>query len=115
MQKKASKISLGTLTLTQPKVEAPLRLEDTRGVVKHVSVESETVAFRLAGHWLKLWNMLKASEKSIAPSDILRQALALRAALSAVDADGNRPKAFIKYKNEAGEMVTEPLEKHIGM
>lgn len=94
---------------------ARLRSSDVRGVAIATSVESENVTLRLAGHWLKLWNLLKSTEHKLSPSEILRQAIALRAAICAVDSDGNRPQAFIRYKNEAGEFVTEDLEEHIGM
>lgn len=73
------------------------------------------MTLRLSGHWLKLWNLLKAAEHTLSPSEILRQAIAIRASMSAVDSDGNKPQVLIRFKNEHGEMVTKDLEEHIGM
>lgn len=48
-------------------------------------------------------------------SDILRQAIALRAALSAVDAQGNRPIGTIEYVDEAGIKQRVGLEEYVGI
>lgn len=80
-----------------------------------MSNRSEHLTLRLAGQWLELWELLKQSHPGLSDSELLRQALALRAALSAVDDTGNRPRALIEYVNENGETIVADLEEHVGL
>ncbi|MBD8051991.1 hypothetical protein [Limnohabitans radicicola] len=80
-----------------------------------MSNRSEHLTLRLAGQWLELWESLKQVHPDLSDSELLRQALALRAALSAVDDTGNRPRALIEYVNEKGEKVVADLEEHVGL
>jgi hypothetical protein len=90
-------------------------LKRLAGIAAPVSNRSENVTLRLAGVWLELWESLKQSNPDLTDSELLRQALALRAALSAVDEEGNRPRALIEYVNEKGEKVVADLEVHVGI
>lgn len=90
-------------------------LKRLAGIAAPVSNRSENVTLRLAGVWLELWESLKQSNPDLTDSELLRQALALRAALSAVDEKGNRPRALIEYVNEKGEKVVADLEVHVGI
>ncbi len=80
-----------------------------------MSNRSEHLTLRLAGQWLEVWESLKQVHPDLSDSDLLRQALALRAALSAVDDTGNRPRALIEYVNEKGEKIMADLEEHVGL
>jgi hypothetical protein len=90
-------------------------LKRLAGIAAPVSNRSENVTLRLAGVWLELWESLKHANPDLTDSELLRQALALRAALSAVDEEGNRPRALIEYVNEKGEKVVADLEVHVGI
>jgi hypothetical protein len=92
-----------------------LSLKRLAGIAAPVSNRSENVTLRLAGVWLELWESLKQANPTLTDSELLRQALALRAALSAVDEAGNRPRALIEYVNEKGEKVVADLEEHVGI
>jgi hypothetical protein len=76
---------------------------------------SENITIKLSGHWLQLWMLLQNSEPKLSRGELLRQAIAMRAAASAVGSDGKKPEVLIRFKNGAGEIVTEDLKKHIGM
>jgi hypothetical protein len=78
-------------------------------------VESEVRTITLKGNWLKLWIAFTNSQPNESESELVRQALAIRAAMGAVDREGNLPEVLIRYKNEEGEVVTEDLLTHIGM
>ena len=92
-----------------------LSLKRLAGIAAPVSNRSENVTLRLAVQWLELWESLKQANPTLTDSELLRQALALRAALSAVDDTGNRPRALIEYVNEKGEKVVADLEEHVGI
>lgn len=92
-----------------------LSLRRLAGIAAPVSNRSEHLTLRLAGQWLELWESLKQVHPDLSDSELLRQALALRAALSAVDDTGNRPRALIEYVNEKGEKVVADLEEHVGL
>jgi hypothetical protein len=92
-----------------------LEFNHTRGIAAPVSSESETVTFRLTGHWLRLWTLLRNSEPKLSPSELFRQAIAMRAVASSLDSEGNKLQLLVRFKNEVGEVVTKDLEEHIGM
>ncbi len=92
-----------------------LSLRRLAGIATPVSNRSEHLTLRLAGQWLEVWESLKQVHPDLSDSDLLRQALALRAALSAVDDTGNRPRALIEYVNEKGEKIVADLEEHVGL
>jgi len=92
-----------------------LSLRRLAGIATPVSNRSEHLTLRLAGQWLELWELLKQAHPGLSDSELLRQALALRAALSAVDDAGNRPRALIEYVNENGETIVADLEEHVGL
>lgn len=77
--------------------------------------KSETITLKLSGHWLELWTRLKNSEPNFSSSEIFRQAVAVRASMSAVDSDGKRPEVLFRYKNEDGEVVTRDWMEHLGL
>jgi hypothetical protein len=75
--------------------------------------DSRYIAMKLSGNWLNMWTMMIDYEKTLSPKDIMREALTLRALLCTVDADGNNIQVLARYKNNAGEVVTEAVEKLI--
>lgn len=51
----------------------------------------------------------------VSPSEIIRQAVALRAALLARDGSGEKVKAMLTYIDDAGRERTVDLEQHVGI
>lgn len=92
-----------------------LALGKTRGLVAPVSSKTTTVTLRLSGPWHTLWEQLRTSVPDTSDAELLRQSVALRMALAAQDAKGHKPKAFIRFHNEKGELVTADLEEHVGL
>ena len=68
-----------------------------------------------ADPWHELWNQVQTELTGLSDSEILRQAIALRAALVAVDADDKRPIALITFVDNNGETTTVDLEAHVGI
>jgi hypothetical protein len=94
---------------------APIQLRDLKGMARPVSSKNINLTIRLSGDWLDLWRSLQGELSDFSDSEIVRQALAMRAALVAVDAQGNPPTAYISYVGDNGEKVTEDLEEHVGL
>lgn len=90
-------------------------IADLRNIAAPVSGKSEIVTLRLSGAWLTIWEQLKRELPNLSDSEILRQALALRIALVAVDSKGQRPHAEITYHDDSGKRVTVNLEEHVGI
>ncbi len=92
-----------------------LRVSDTQGLVAPISGKTTTVTLRLSGPWHTLWERLRASVPGVSDAEILRQGVALRMALAALDAKGQKPKAFIQFHDQAGRLRTVDLEEHVGI
>jgi hypothetical protein len=92
-----------------------LTLRGVRGIASPLSTKSASVTIRLAGAWLEIWELLKEGSPSLSDSDLLRQALALLAAINAEDSKGKKPQALIRFHDETGELVTVDLEEHVGI
>lgn len=90
-------------------------LRSLRGIAAPLSAREKNVTLRLAGVWLELWEMLKSTNPKVSDSELIRQAIALRAAIEAVDSKGNKPQAFIRFHDETGQLVTVDLEEHVGI
>lgn len=73
------------------------------------------MTLRLSGAWRTIWQKLRDELPGVSDAEILRQAIALRAALVAVDSKGKRPEATISFHDQTGQMVTVSLEEHIGI
>jgi hypothetical protein len=86
-----------------------------RGVAAPLPSKEKNVTLRLAGVWLELWEMLKGMNPKLSDSELIRQAIAVRAAMEAVDSKGQKPKTFIRFHDESGELVTVDLEEHLGI
>ncbi|OHC69538.1 MAG: hypothetical protein A3H93_15525 [Rhodocyclales bacterium RIFCSPLOWO2_02_FULL_63_24] len=80
-----------------------------------VPSKTTTVTLRLSGQWHVLWERLRASVPDVSDAELLRQGVALRMALAAVDGKGQRPKAFIQFHDQAGKLTTVDLEEHVGI
>ena len=92
-----------------------LSLKSLEGLVAPVSQRTESVTIRLSGTWLDLWDLVRSELKPLTDSEILRQSIALRAALLSVDAAGKRPVALISFTGENGKKITLDLERHVGI
>lgn len=90
-------------------------INDLRNIAAPVSGQSEVVTLRLSGAWHTIWQQLRRELPGISDSEILRQAVALRIALVAVDSKGEKPEASITFHDEAGKRVTVNLEEHVGI
>ncbi|MCK9345037.1 MAG: hypothetical protein M0P64_02850, partial [Candidatus Pacebacteria bacterium] len=77
--------------------------------------KTTTVTLRLSGPWHTLWKRLKTSVPGVSDAELLRQGVALRMALAAEDAKGEKPKAFIQYHDQAGKLQTVDLEEYVGI
>ena len=109
-----NKLALSAASAVRPK-PAPIQLRDLKGMARPVSSKNINLTIRLSGDWLDLWRSLQGELFEFSDSEIVRQALAMRAALVAVDSQGNPPTAYISYVGENGEKVTEDLEEHVGL
>jgi hypothetical protein len=94
---------------------ARLGISDLRNIVAPATNQSEVVTIRLSGAWYTIWQQLKQELPGITDAEILRQAVALRAALVAVDSKGEKPVASIAFHDETGKLVTKSLEEHVGI
>lgn len=95
--------------------EGGLRLGETQGLVAPISNKTTTVTLRLSGPWHVLWERLRISVPDVSDAELLRQGLALRMALAAVDGQGKKPRAFIRFHDDNGKQVTVDLEQHVGI
>lgn len=92
-----------------------LNLGEIRGLVAATPNKTTTVTLRLSGPWHVLWERLRASVPDVSDAELLRQGVALRMALAARDAKGDKPRAYIEFTDDSGERVTVDLEKHVGI
>ncbi|MHB1619436.1 MAG: hypothetical protein ACYCTY_05535 [Sulfuricella sp.] len=114
--KRRSKVSQAALVISPGgRSEGGIRLGETRGLVAPITGKTTTVTLRLSGQWHVLWERLKASVSGISDAELLRQGVALRMALAAVDSKGQKPKAFIQFHDQAGRLTTVDLEEHVGI
>lgn len=114
--KRRSKVSQAALVITPgSRGEAGIRIGETEGLVAPVSHKTTTVTLRLSGPWHTLWERLRAAAPGISDAELLRQGVALRMALAALDAKGEKPKAFIRYHDQSGKLRTVDLEEHVGI
>ena len=112
--KRRTKITQAAMTKSADRAGG-LHLGETRGLVTPIHSKTATVTLRLSGPWYTLWERLKISVPDVGDAELLRQGVALRMALAALDAKGEKPKALIRFHNEAGELVTADLEEHVGI
>ena len=110
-----AKVNQGTLARVAEGGGKRLSLKNLRGIVSPVSSKTENVTIRLSGAWLELWHQVRGELVDLSDSEILRQAIALRAALVALDGAGNRPTAMIRFTDDNGQGVTVDLESHVGI
>lgn len=114
--KRRTKVSQAALVISPGRrSEGGIRLGETQGLVAPVPNRTTTVTLRLSGQWHVLWERLKASVSDISDAELLRQGVALRMALAAVDGKGQKPKAFIQFHDQAGKLTTVDLEEHVGI
>lgn len=114
--KRRTKVSNTALVISPAsRGEGGIRLGETQGLVAPVPNKTTTVTLRLSGQWHVLWAQLKASVPEVSDAELLRQGVALRMALAAVDSKGQKPKAFIQFYDQAGRLTTVDLEEHIGI
>ena len=92
-----------------------IRIGETKGLVAPIPKKTTTVTLRLSGSWHVLWKRLCAALPDVTDAEILRQGVALRMALVALDGKGQRPKAYIQYHDQAGKLQTVDLEEHVGI
>lgn len=114
--KRRSKVSEAALVISPgSKSEGGIRLGEIRGLVAPVPNKTTTVTLRLSGQWHVLWERLKASVPGVSDAELLRQGVALRMALAAVDGKGKKPKATIQFHDQAGRLTSVDLEEHVGI
>ncbi len=114
--KKRTNVSQPSLVISPgSKVEGGIRIGETRGLVSPIPDKTATVTLRLSGQWHVLWDRLKASVPEVSDSELLRQGVALRMALAAIDSKGKKPKAFIQFHDQEGKLTTVDLEEHVGI
>ncbi|MDP1613646.1 MAG: hypothetical protein Q8M11_21510 [Sulfuritalea sp.] len=114
--KRRTKVSQAALVISPgSRSEGGIRLGETQGLVAAVPNKTTTVTLRLSGQWHVLWARLKASVPDVSDAELLRQGVALRMALAAVDGKGQKPKAFIQFHDQAGKLTTVDLEEHVGI
>ena len=95
--------------------EKGIRIGETQGLVTPIPKKTTTVTLRLSGSWHVLWQRLRATLPEISDAELLRQGVALRMALAALDAKGEKPKAYIQYHDQSGKLKTVDLEEHVGI
>lgn len=110
-----AKVNQTTLRKVAEGGASRLSLKHLKGIATPVSSKTENVTIRLSGAWLELWKQLQEELNDLSDSEIMRQAIALRAALVAVDTAGNRPKTFIKFVDQSGKTIQVDLEAHVGI
>lgn len=112
-----SAVRRSKLNQSAPAIEAGQRLsvESLKGIVLPVSTKTENITVRLSGSWLEVWHDMKAELPGLSDSEIIRQALALRAALLARNPDGSKVQADIRYINRQGQACQVDLEDHVGI
>jgi hypothetical protein len=113
--KRQSKVSQAALLGKEAGRGGRLKLGDTRGLVSPVPNKTTTVTLRLSGPWHVLWEGLRASVPGVSDAELLRQGVALRMALAALDSKGKKPKAFIQFHDASGKLQTVDLEEHVGI
>lgn len=112
--KRRTKVSQTAQSKVQGRSGA-LNLGEIRGLVAATPNKTTTVTLRLSGPWHVLWERLRASVPDVSDAELLRQGVALRMAIAARDAKGEKPRAYIEFTDEQGERVTVDLEKHVGI
>jgi len=111
-----SKVSQAGLVISPgSKSEGGIRLGETQGLVAPVPNKTTTVTLRLSGQWHVLWKRLKSAVPGVTDAELLRQGVALRMALAATDGKGQKPKAFIRFHDQTGKLMTVDLEEHVGI
>ncbi|MEW6312993.1 MAG: hypothetical protein AB1513_02925 [Pseudomonadota bacterium] len=115
--KRRSKVSQAALVITPGSRNEPagIKIGETQGLVAPIPHKTTTVTLRLSGAWHALWNRLRAATPGVSDAELLRQGVALRMALAALDAKGLKPRAFIQYYDQSGELRTVDLEEHVGI
>jgi len=114
--RRQTKVSKAALVISPgSRSEGGIRLGETQGLVAPVPNKTTTVTLRLSGQWHVLWARLKASVPEVSDAELLRQGVALRMALAAMDGKGQKPKAFIQFHDEAGRLTKVDLEEHVGI
>ena len=88
---------------------------DTQGLVTQAPSKTTTVTLRLSGPWHVLWERLRAAVPGVSDAELLRQGVALRMAIAALDGKGQKPKAYIQYHDQTGKFQTIELEEHVGI
>lgn len=83
--------------------------------MKLFSLAKSSSAYRPSNASPKCTKRLKASVPGVPDAELLRQGVALRMALAALDAKGEKPKAFIKYHDQDGKLQTVDLEEYVGI
>ena len=92
-----------------------MHIRDLEGIAKPMDDKTETVTVRFTGAWLQVWKGVQSELMGVSPSEIIRQAVALRAALLARDGSGEKVKAMLTYIDDAGRERTVDLEQHVGI
>lgn len=111
-----SKVSQAALVISPGgKGDKGIRIGETQGLVAPIPKKTTTVTLRLSGPWHVLWQRLRAAVPGVSDAELLRQGVALRMALAALDGKGQKPKAFIQYYDQAGKLQTVDLEEHVGI
>lgn len=114
--KRRTKVSQAALVISPgSRSEGGIRLGETQGLVAPVPNKTTTVTLRLSGQWHALWERLKTSVPDVSDAELLRQGVALRMALAAIDGKGQKPKAFIQFHDQSGKLTTVDLEEHVGI
>jgi len=72
------------------------------------------INLRLSDNWANLWERMMKAAPGVSAADLLRQSVAIRAALLAEGPDGGKVHAYIEYY-ENGKMVRKNLLESLGI
>ena len=113
--KRRTKVSAVAAANAVARGKGGLQVGQTRGLVSPVTAKTTTVTLRLSGPWHDLWERLRAAVPGVSDAELLRQGVALRMALAALDGKGKKPRATIQFHDERGAFITSDLETHVGI
>jgi hypothetical protein len=115
MNKSVRLTKLKSANANSPIDATSLSIRDLEGIARPMNDKTDVVTTRFSGAWLHVWNGVLKGLPGVSPSEIIRQSVALRAALIALDGRGQKVKAKIIYVDDSGETIERDLEELVGL